>query len=52
MITATWPVSDPFELSLWLVAVAAGCGRPAHLDGPLGDLAVTNLSRWPAYARA
>jgi hypothetical protein len=53
VITATWPVSGRFELSLWLVAAAAaGCGQPAHLDGPLTDLAVTNLCLWPTHARA
>jgi hypothetical protein len=40
LITATWPVSDPFELALWLGAVATAVGRhPTYLDGVLAPLA-------------
>jgi hypothetical protein len=39
-------MTAPFELALWVTAVAsAAARRRAHLDGELGDLAVTNRAR-------
>jgi hypothetical protein len=53
VLTATWPVADPFELALWCGALAAlAQRRPAYISGDMAQLAADNLSRWPAYARA
>jgi hypothetical protein len=52
LIIDTWPVAHPFELALWLDGLATGGRFPAHLNGPLGDFAVTNLALWVSRASA
>jgi hypothetical protein len=53
VLTAAWPVANPFELALWLGALAAATRRhPGHLDGELGAWAERCLAQWPPRGRA
>jgi hypothetical protein len=53
ILTAAWPVADPFALALWLGALAAAAHRhPGHLDGELDVWAGRCLAHWPARGQA